>query len=44
MLVGLAVEAIVSPPLIAQQNRVFDGIVCKKLKGVNEAGRRPTGV
>ena len=31
MLIGLAVGAIVSPPLIAQRNGVFDEITCSKL-------------
>ena len=40
MLVGLAVGAIVSPPLIAQRNGVFDEIQCSKLTVINKAGKR----
>ena len=36
MLVGLAVGAVVSPPLIAQRNGVFDEIQCTGLTVVNE--------
>ena len=35
MLIGLAVGAIVSPPLIAQRNGVFDEIQCSRLKVVS---------
>ena len=38
MLIGLATGAIVSPPLIAQRNGVFDEIVCSRLTVVNHAG------
>ncbi len=38
MLVGLAVGAIVSPPLIAQRNGVFDKISCRTLEVVDENG------
>ena len=43
MLIGLAVGAIVSPPLIAQrvivaQNREFDDVQCKRLTVVDENG------
>ncbi len=38
MLIGLAVGAIVSPPLIAQRSGVFDDIVCSRLTVVNHAG------
>ncbi|RKU08580.1 hypothetical protein C6502_15325 [Candidatus Poribacteria bacterium] len=38
MLVGLAVGAIVSPPLIAQSNGVFDEIRCSKLTVVDKNG------
>ena len=38
MLVGLAVGAIVSPPLIAQRNDVFDKITCRSLEVVDENG------
>ena len=40
MLIGLAVGAIVSPPLVAQRNGVFDEIVCTGLTVVNHAGKR----
>ena len=36
MLIGLAVGAIVSPPLVAQRNGVFDDIVCSKLTVVDK--------
>ena len=39
MLVGLAVGAIVSPPLIAQRNGVFDEIQCTGIKVVNKHGK-----
>ena len=39
MLIGLAVGAIVSPPLIAQSNGVFDKIVCRKLTVVDSTGK-----
>jgi len=35
MLIGLAIGAIVSPPLIAQRNGVFDEIQCSRLKVVS---------
>ena len=38
MLVGLAVGAIVSPPLIAQKNGVFDKITCRELEVLDENG------
>ena len=39
MLIGLAVGAIVSPPLIAQRNGVFDKIQCTGLTVVDEDGK-----
>ena len=39
MLIGLAVGAIVSPPLIAQRNGVFDEIQCTKLTVVDNMGK-----
>lgn len=39
MLVGLAIGAIVSQPLIAQRNGVFDEIVCKSLEVVDDKGK-----
>ena len=39
MLVGLAVGAIVSPPLIAQRNGVFGDIECTGLTVVNKEGK-----
>ena len=39
MLVGLAVGAIVSPPLIAQRNGVFGDIECTGLTVVNKSGK-----
>ena len=47
MLIGLAVGAIVLPPLIAQRNGVFDEIQCRELKVVdkhNETAIRLTGL
>ena len=38
MLIGLAVGAIVSPPLVAQRNGVFDEIQCRGLQVVDENG------
>ena len=38
MLIGLAVGAIVSPPLVAQRNEVFDYITCRGVKVVDELG------
>ena len=38
MLVGLVVGAIVSPPLIAQRNGVFDKITCRELEVLDENG------
>ena len=35
----MCVGSIVSPPLIAQHNGVFDEIVCKKLTVVNSKGK-----
>ena len=40
MLIGLAVGAIVSPPLVAQRNGVFDEIQCKRLTVVDEDGNK----
>ena len=40
MLIGLAVGAIVSPPLIAQRNGVFDEIQCTKLTVVDNMGEK----
>lgn len=39
MLIGLAVGAIVSPPLIAQHNGVFGEIQCTKLTVVDNMGK-----
>ena len=39
MLIGLGVGAIVSPPLIAQRNGVFDEIECSKLTVVDKTGK-----
>ena len=39
MLIGLAVGAIVSSPLIAQQHGVFDTIICRNLGVVDENGK-----
>ena len=39
MLIGLAVGAIVSPPLIAQRNGVFDKITCRELVVVDSSGK-----
>ena len=39
MLIGLAVGAIVSPPLGAQRNEVFDYITCRGVKIVDELGK-----
>ena len=38
MLIGLAVGAIVSPPLVAQHDGVFDEIQCRRLEVVDENG------
>ena len=38
MLIGIGVGAIVSPPLIAQRDGVFDEIQCRRLKTVDENG------
>ena len=40
MLIGLAVGAIVSPPLIAQRNSVFDKVTCRELEVVNAKGKK----
>ena len=40
MLIGLAVGAIVSPPLVAQRNGVFDKITCRGLQVVDENGKQ----
>ena len=40
MLIGLSVGAIVSPPLIAQRNGVFDEIQCTKLTVVDNMGKK----
>ena len=40
MLIGLGLGAIVSPPLIAQRNGVFDEIECSKLTVVDRSGER----
>ena len=40
MLVGLGIGAVVSPPLIAQRNGVFDEIECSKLTVVDRNGER----
>ena len=39
MLIGLCVGAIISPPLIAQRNGVFDEITCRMLIVVDQAGK-----
>ena len=39
MLIGLAVGTIVSPPLGAQRNGVFDEITCRSLKVVDKEGK-----
>ena len=39
MLIGLAVGAIVSPPLVAQRDSVFDKITCRELRVVTESGK-----
>lgn len=39
MLIGLAVGAVVSPPLIAQRNGVFDEIVCSRLRVIDKHGK-----
>ena len=44
MLIGLAVGAIVSPPLIAQRNGMFDEIQCKRLTVVDEDGNKAIGL
>ena len=38
MLIGLAVRAIVSPPLIAQRNDVFDKITCREIEVIDKDG------
>ena len=38
MLVGLGLGAIVSPPLVAQRNGVFDTIQCKQIEVVDNEG------
>ena len=38
MAVGIGLGAVVSPPLIAHRNGVFDEVVCGKLTVVNEKG------
>ena len=38
MLIGLVVGAIVSPPLIAQRNDVFDKITCREIEVVDKDG------
>ena len=40
MLIGLAVGAIVSPPLVAQHNGVFDKITCREIEVVDENGNQ----
>ena len=40
MFIGLAVGAIVSPPLVAQRNGVFDEIQCTKLTVVDDTGKK----
>ena len=40
MLIGLVVGAIVSPPLGAQRNGVFDEITCRTLRVVDENGKQ----
>lgn len=40
MLIGLAVGAVVSPPLVAQRNGVFGDIECTGLTVVNEEGKQ----
>ena len=40
MLIGLAVGAIVSPPLVAQRNGVFGDIQCTGLEVVDKHGRK----
>ena len=44
MLVGLAVGAIVSPPLIAQRERVYDKIQCRELEVGDENGNQVIGL
>ena len=39
MLVGLGIGAIVTPPLIAQDNGVFDEIICNRLIVLNQQGK-----
>ena len=39
MLVGIGVGAIVSPPLIAQHNGVFDEIQCSTLRVIDKSGK-----
>ena len=38
MFIGLAVGAIVSPPLIAQRNGVFEKITCREIKVIDKDG------
>ena len=40
MLIGIGVGAIVSPPLIAQRNAVFDEIVCNQLMNLPPSFRQ----
>ena len=40
MLIGLAVGAIVSPPLVAQRNGVFDKIQCRELQVLDKHGKK----
>ena len=40
MLVGLGIGAIVSPPLIAQRNGMFDKITCRELVVTDENGNK----
>lgn len=40
MLIGIGVGSVVSPPLIAQRNGVFNEITCRKLTVVDEAGNK----
>ena len=44
MFIGLAVGAIVSPPLGAQRNGVFDEITCRRLTVVDENGKTTLNV
>ena len=40
ILVGMVVGSIVSPPLVAQHNGIFDEVKCRRLTVVDEAGNR----